>query len=72
MEIKYNHKEYQKNYQEKYKIENKDKLNEYSKKYYEQNKDKILETVVCDLCGGKYNNSSKAKHIRTKKHQKKV
>lgn len=43
------------------------------KDYYEKNKDKIKEyrhkKINCE-CGGKYQPTSKAKHLKTNKHQK--
>ena len=67
--------------------ENKNKINESTKKYYiknnerilqqckqyrESNRDKILEKHDCEICGGKYVNSSKARHLKSKKHIEKM
>ena len=40
---------------------------EYNDKYYSENKDKILQTTICQ-CGGKYHGLNKMRHFRTKKH----
>ena len=66
-EIKIKKKEYYQN--------NKDKILEHRKEFYEKNKDKVKEyyqTLTkfnCD-CGGKYRQSDRLKHFKTKKHQK--
>jgi hypothetical protein len=40
---------------------------EYNDKYYSENKEKILTTTICE-CGGKYHGFNKMRHCRTKKH----
>lgn len=40
-----------------------------SKDYYENNKEEILKKITCE-CGGKYQHCSKARHYKSKKHQK--
>ena len=40
---------------------------EYNDKYYLENKEKILTTTICE-CGGKYHGFNKMRHCRTKKH----
>jgi hypothetical protein len=40
---------------------------EYNKKYYEKRK-QINDTLVCTVCGGKYNKYSLDNHQKTKKH----
>jgi len=48
----------------------------YQKKHYEDNKEAINEKKNikhnCDVCGGKYTTSHKAKHFKSKKHQKAI
>jgi hypothetical protein len=60
-------KEYKKEYREK----NKEEIKERERIYRENNKEKIKEyknqKVEC-TCGGRYTNSSKSKHFKTKKH----
>lgn len=76
--IKIRHKEYReenidkiKIRQKEYREENIDKCKEYNKQYREENIDKIKEYKNeknnCQ-CGGNYNSSGKARHLRTKKH----
>jgi len=58
-------------YKKQYYQENKDEILVKRKKHYQENKDKILvkRNVKHDCeCGGKYTNSSRAKHFKTKKH----
>ena len=57
--------EYKKEYREK----NKEKIKDYQKKYREQNKENRNKKIVCD-CGGSYSLCTKARHKKTKKHQK--
>jgi hypothetical protein len=59
------HKEEQKQYYE----DHKEELLEKQKQYREDHKEEILEKFECE-CGGKYTRKNKAKHERTKKHQK--
>lgn len=40
---------------------------EYNDKYYIENKEKILKTNKCE-CGGSYHGLNKMRHFRTKKH----
>jgi hypothetical protein len=40
---------------------------EYNDKYYLENKEKILKTTTCE-CGGCYHGFNKMRHFRTKKH----
>jgi len=42
--------------------------NLYNKTFQEKNKKEILEKHTCE-CGGKYTNSNKSIHIKTKLHQ---
>lgn len=42
--------------------------NEYNKNYYEKNKEKWFVYTKCEICGGKYNASTKYNHFKTKKH----
>jgi len=48
---------------------NKDKIGQYNKKYYEENKETMKKISFCE-CGGKYTHVNKARHCRSKKHQK--
>ena len=60
------------NYQKIYKDTNKEELKTKKHLFYIENKDRInikkKEKFVCP-CGGKFNYSDKAKHLRTFKHQ---
>ena len=58
-------KSYNKQYHKKYyeKISTDKESQEY--KDYRKRKN---EKHICDVCGGKYSNSSKAKHFKTNKH----
>jgi hypothetical protein len=40
---------------------------EYNNKYYIENKEKILVKTMCE-CGGHYHVFNKLRHFRTKKH----
>lgn len=68
--------ETQREYYEKNKLVINEKRKDYNKinnkLYYEKNKQKILDHKntkhICEVCGGKYSNTSKAKHFKTKKH----
>jgi len=40
---------------------------EYNEKYYVENQEKIKEKIYC-ICGGKYTITHKAKHFKTNKH----
>ena len=46
---------------------------EYGKQYYQDNREahRTYNTTKhnCSICGGKYTNSSKSTHVKTKKHQ---
>jgi hypothetical protein len=50
-----------------YKVDNKDYLFARDKQYREDNKQKITEKYNC-FCGGKYINSHKQEHFKSKKH----
>jgi len=58
--------------QKEYYNDNKDAIIEYQKAYKDANRDIIREKAktkcVCNICGGKYTNASKAKHFKTKQH----
>lgn len=41
---------------------------EYFKKYYNDNKDDWYVSIKCEICDGKYNRSTKSRHIKSKKH----
>ena len=66
--------EKKKDYYENNKEKLLEKQKQYEKEYREKNKEKILERrnqkCKCE-CGGKYTYSSKARHLKSKKHQKK-
>ena len=55
----------------KYREDNTDKLKQYEKQYRENNVDKIKlkknQKHIC-ICGGKYTQSNKLQHEKTKKH----
>lgn len=67
-----NNKEYIKARKKKYREDNKEKINAESREYYHNNKEKINaqqnQKHNCD-CGGKYTQSNKARHMKSKKHQ---
>ena len=44
----------------------------YDREYRRKNEEKIKESHTCHICGGNYQNKSKQKHFRTKKHLKAV
>jgi len=56
-----------------YRQENKESIKKYSQEYRQKNRDTLNERknekFNCE-CGGQYTRSHKAKHLRTKKHQK--
>jgi len=77
-----NNKEQKKQYQKKHYENNKEEIAKQMKQYYENNKEQIKEyyeknkeafrlkanqKYICS-CGGHYTYSSKAKHMKTKKH----
>jgi hypothetical protein len=59
------------NYNKDYYQENKDKMKEQIQvaDYYKNNKDKVNKKFTCS-CGGRYTHIHKARHIKSKKHQK--
>ena len=65
-----------KEYKKEYREQNKEYFKEYRKEYREQNKEYFKEyrkeylkqKYTCE-CGGSYNMSNRAKHIKTNKHQ---
>ena len=58
---------------EQYRKANKDHIKEYSDRYRETNKEKLKvyysEKILCD-CGASFSRAVKARHERSKKHQK--
>lgn len=42
----------------------------YNKEYYKNNRDQWYEYQDCEVCGSRYNKSSKYNHFKSKKHQK--
>ena len=56
-------------YKKQHRIDNKEHYLEYDKRYRIDNKEVINKKYDCQ-CGGKYTLSSKARHLKTKKHQK--
>jgi hypothetical protein len=55
-----------------YREDNKEEIAEYQKEYRDENKAEIKEkqNVKCNCeCGGKYQHSTKSRHLKTKKHQ---
>ena len=55
-----------------YREKNKDKISEKKKIHYEENKEVISAKIICDICGGSYCISSKAAHMKCKKHLSKL
>ena len=55
--------------QKQYYLDNKEKLLEKQKQYNINNNEKLKQKFNCE-CGGKYRFSDKAKHFKSKKHQK--
>lgn len=56
----------------RYNKDNQDKIQEYQHQYRQDNKLKIQERQKTKFdcpCGGKYTNTGKARHIKSKKHQ---
>lgn len=45
-----------------------EKSAEYYKKFANKNKERLKETVICEICEGKYQYFNKYHHIKTKKH----
>lgn len=66
IKIKIYQKEYYEKNKEYFKLKDK-KRTEQKKIYYQKIKDKLNTKFDC-ICGGKYTNSSKLKHTKTKKH----
>ena len=66
-----NNKEKIKEHSRQYKETNKDKINEVNKQYKMNNKEYIQEMNIC-LCGGRYTNCHKSKHMKTLKHQRAI
>ena len=67
-EWRQNNKEKYKEYKKKYRANNKNKINEKNNKYYQTNKKKLNQKFNCE-CGGKYTDTHKSAHFKTKKHQ---
>tara|TARA_R110002049_G_scaffold38976_1_gene120310 strand:- start:2 stop:505 length:504 start_codon:yes stop_codon:yes gene_type:complete len=64
-------KEYYQDNKEKiseYYQENKEKIHEYKKEWYQNNKEKYNQKFNCE-CGGKYTDSNKSRHFKTKNHK---
>ena len=63
-------------YDKQYKTDNAEAIKAYNKKYKADNADKInaRRNVKhnCDVCGGKYTLSDKARHYKSNKHQKAI
>ena len=53
--------------EEVYRSNNKDKKKEQDRQRYLKNKSNIMNKVKCD-CGGTFNKTSKATHLKSKKH----
>jgi hypothetical protein len=60
-------------YRKQHREEHKDQIRERDRKYYELNKEQIkiqkTEKIECN-CGSKFNHGDRARHLRTKIHQK--
>jgi len=52
-----------------YREKNKEQIAKQRKEYYERNKDRLKEKMTCE-CGSIFTINSKARHFKTKKHQK--
>lgn len=52
-----------------YKLENIDKIVEKNRQYKLNNYEKLHEPYICE-CGSIYTFNHKARHLKTKKHQK--
>jgi hypothetical protein len=76
----YDIKEYHREYNKDYYINNVDKFKEYNQKYYEKNIDKckeyrninyekLNEKIQCDICNCKVTKYHLIRHYKTKKHQ---
>ena len=61
--------EQHKPYKREYNNKNLQKIQEYNKQYHEKNKEYKQTKNVCN-CGGKYTNSDRSKHYKTKIHIK--
>ena len=59
--------EYMKEYQKRYREENKAKAKEYQKRYREENEDIIKVKILCE-CGCQVRRSKISEHKKTKKH----
>jgi hypothetical protein len=66
-EYREKNQEYQKEYEKEYYEKNKEHIKEKIKEYRENNKEKLNEKLNCE-CGGKFNNSNKSRHLKSKKH----
>jgi len=62
-----NNKEQISEQRKEYYENNKEQISEQQKKYQQNNKDKLNAKIICE-CGGKYQRTSKTRHLRTKKH----
>ena len=71
-EYRETHKDENKKYHTAYYQCNRDKQLEKQKKYAANNKDRIKEwkttKKICDVCGGTFTNSYKARHLKSKIH----
>ena len=45
-----------------------DSKKEYLKQYYKDHRAEWYVSQQCDVCGGKYNRSTRSRHIKSKKH----
>ena len=83
-EYRDNHKESKKEYNDQYRennrgelaekdrqrrVDNKEIINERDRERYQKNRERILKPNACE-CGGKYVHTCKARHIKSKMHQK--
>jgi hypothetical protein len=63
-------------YKRNYNNVNREKITEYhknyNKKYFEKNKDRLNEPNKCEICGGQYQTSNKAHHMKSMKHIRKI
>jgi hypothetical protein len=55
-------------YNKQYRIDNKDYLKEQKKQYNQDNREQLNQKHTCD-CGGRYTQTHKARHMKSKKHK---
>ena len=66
------HKEQIRERKKQYAETHKDQRADYWKRYYEEKKELRNQQCTCDVCGGIYTTSHKARHLKTIKHQRAI